>query len=452
MKKQDGLPSTVRLTGRGRGSELAVREAHLTVVDGLAMGARVPCGMQRVRIGSAPENELVLPDPGVSRYHAVLEPSCERLVIRDLESKNGTCVGDTRIKEAYVHPGSVLRFGGTSVRLALENRNADVPASETDRFGQLTGNSVKMRMLFTLLSWVSPTTITLLVTGPTGTGKEVVARSVHESSGRPGELVVLDCGAADAGLISAELFGHEPGAYTGAVGRRAGVFERAHQGTVFIDELGELPLDLQPKLLRVLESRQVRRLGGAAEVPLDVRVVAATNRNLEEMVAAGRFREDLYYRLCQVKVSIPPLSERREDIPALIAHFLAELEPRSPARALAPDALAFLAASSFPGNARQLRNIVERAALVARASTIEMSHLMLSPDELKQLSTGETRVQRPPAREAPAVEVPDECERLRAALETHDYNLSRTARSLGMALNTLKSRLTRFGLPRRRPD
>ena len=323
-----------------------------------------------------------------------------------------------------------------------------------------------MRQLFTLLEWVAPTQITVLITGPTGTGKELVARSLHECcTVRKGPLVVLDCGAADPGLISSELFGHEPGAFTGASNRRAGVFEQARGGTVFIDEVGELPLDLQPKLLRVLESREIRRLGGNQVIPVDVRVIAATNRDLEQMVANGTFRRDLYYRLSQVKIHIPPLELRREDLPILVQAILERFSGSTKVLSVSPEVMEFLQGCSLPGNVRQLKNIIERAAQVARGSEIVLSDLLLSPEELEPVaqpdSTAAVTTAAPTggtaAVGAPAVGImrlswrdsPEEEKSLIiATLEAQGNNLSRTARALGVALNTLKAKMDRLGVPR----
>jgi DNA-binding NtrC family response regulator len=248
--------------------------------------------------------------------------------------------------------------------------------------------------------------------------------------------VVLDCGAVDRELISSELFGHEPGAFTGATSQRQGVFEQAHRGTVFLDEIGELPLDLQPKLLRVLEGREVKRLGGNEVIPVDVRVVAATNRDLETMIAERQFREDLYYRLCQVKIELPTLDDRREDIP-LLAHAFLE-RTGGVARRLAPEVVSYLSRGSYPGNLRQLRNLVERAALVARGPTIEMKDFLLLGE-----GSGSRRTPGPAAKDEDA-----ERERIQAALHANDGNLSRTARALKVALNTLKARMQKLGIPR----
>ena len=454
MKINNPLPSTERLQQTNdQGQRLSIEELHLTVVDGPLRGTDVACGTRTVRIGTAPDNDLVVQDTTVSRYHAILEPSGGRLLLKDLGSTNGTFVGDSQIREVFLRPGICIRIGRTTLRLALKARHAMLLPSCSDRFGHLVGSSLKMRQLFTLLEWVAPTQITMLVTGPTGTGKELVARSVHDAcTVRTGAFVVLDCGAADPGIISSELFGHESGAFTGASNRRIGVFEQARGGTVFIDEVGELPIDLQPKLLRVLESREIRRLGGNQVIPVDVRVIAATNRDLEQMVVRGTFRKDLYYRLCQVKIDIPSLERRMDDLPLLIQAILERMPRPAGPLSVRSDVVEFLRGCSFPGNVRQLKNLLERAAQVARGPVIEMVDLLLSPEELEQLGEhafSEIVEPRMDSRPENGPLPPDEEKaRLVAALDEHEGNLSQTAKALGVALNTLKSRMKKLGLPR----
>jgi len=229
------------------------------------------------------------------------------------------------------------------------------------------GNSIKMREVFALLEKVAPTDATVLVLGETGTGKELVAQALHDKSRRAGgPLVVFDCGSVPANLIESELFGHEKGAFTGASDRRIGRLEEASGGTLFLDELGELPLDLQPKLLRVLEQREVRRVGGRDSIAVDIRIVAATHRDLAREVNRGAFREDLYYRLAVVRVSLPPLRERTEDIPMLVEHLIRRVLRDDAPRAeivikrIRDDTWKRLKSHPWPGNVRELRNIIER--------------------------------------------------------------------------------------------
>jgi transcriptional regulator with GAF, ATPase, and Fis domain len=235
----------------------------------------------------------------------------------------------------------------------------------TGMFGELLGQSSKMLELFAILARVSPTDLSVLIEGETGTGKELVARSIHRASARAhGPFVVFDCSAVASNLIESDLFGHERGAFTGASVSRPGAFEEANGGTLFLDELGELPLELQQKLLRCLQSGEVKRVGGRKFALTDVRIIAATNRNLRAEVQAGRFREDLFYRLDGVSLQVPALRERLDDLPLLVEHFLAEADPAARVGTLPPDAFASFYAYRWPGNVRELRNVVRRLQLL----------------------------------------------------------------------------------------
>jgi DNA-binding NtrC family response regulator len=318
---------------------------------------------KRARVGAKPLADLVLKDPKVSGLH------CEFLVgdslrVRDLGSKNGTFVGGVQILEALLQPGDVVTVGDTKIKIGSEG-TSEVPLHAEDQFHGLVGQSPQMRALTARLAVLAGSTTTVLVQGETGTGKERVAEALHLAGARAdGPLVTVDCGSLPSTLIESELFGHERGAFTGAVESSKGAFERAHGGTLFLDEIGELPLELQPKLLRALESRTVRRLGGQKSFDVDVRIVAATNRDLAVEVAGGRFREDLYYRLCVVMLSVPPLRERLDDLPLLIRH-LAEEMGIDAAQFLTDSALEALRRHAWPGNVRELRNVLERAAVLA---------------------------------------------------------------------------------------
>jgi DNA-binding NtrC family response regulator len=266
--------------------------------------------------------------------------------------------------------GAVIECGETKLRFSFTAAPVRVALAERDDFEGLLGRSVAMRELFALLDRVAPTDAPVLIHGETGTGKERVARALHARSRRAGRpFAVFDCAAVPPTLIEAELFGHEKGAFTGATERRAGVFERADGGTVFLDELGELAIELQPKLLRVLESNEVFRVGASKPTPINARIVAATNRDLGARIGEGQFREDLYYRLAVVTVSIPPLRERREDIPLLASHFAREhafAGEQSSRPAPGWEAIFdFMTGYDFPGNVRELRNVVERAVIMS---------------------------------------------------------------------------------------
>jgi transcriptional regulator with GAF, ATPase, and Fis domain len=343
--------------------------AVLAVLSGEAASrtAKIPGRTGGVlRVGKAPDNDLVLGDATVSRYHLELERTEHGIVVRDLESRNGTFVGGARIREAVVEAGSLLQIGDVTVLVRVELEGAIVPPSASTQFGAAHGRSITMRRLFGLLERVAPSEASVLLMGETGTGKDILARSVHDASRRArGPFEVVDCSAMASGVIESELFGHEKGAFTGATNEHEGAFERAKGGTVFLDELGELPLELQPKLLRVLESRQIRRVGGKRTIDVDVRIVTATTRDLTAEVKAGRFRQDLFFRLAVVTARVPPLRERAEDIGLIAERMLATF---APGLVFEPAALAQLRSHAWPGNARELRNVLERAAVLALAS------------------------------------------------------------------------------------
>ena len=320
-------------------------------------------GVARLAIGTAADNALVLADPTVSRYHLELVREPDGLHVTDLGSRNGTWVGGVRIERAVIPAGAVLRLGDTT--LVVDDAGAQTlpPLGDTPRSPELIGDSEAIREVDRLVHKLARVDSSVLIHGETGSGKEVVARAIHDASPRRGhEMVVVDCGSLPATLIASLLFGHEKGAFTGADQRRAGAFERASGGTVLLDEIGELPIDVQPALLGVLERRSFTRVGGAASIDVDVRVLAATHRDLRAEVNRGRFRADLYYRLAVAKIYVPPLRERAEDIEPLVRHFVQRLTGVAELGSLA-GALDQLRAHPWSGNVRELRNVVE-AALV----------------------------------------------------------------------------------------
>jgi transcriptional regulator with AAA-type ATPase domain len=340
-------------------------EAHrilsigLVVVDGPSRGKRITLNEGIARAGAAPGNQLRLQDPTVSRVHCEIRVRPDGVVVRDCGSKNGTFVEGVRLKEGEVRPGAVVRLGASAFRIEEVGGGVFLPVSDRTSFGECVGASFEMRRLYAVLERVAPTTSTVLVEGETGTGKDVVARSIHAASQRAdGPFVPIDCGAIPETLIESELFGHVRGAFSGAQSDRRGVFEEAQGGTLFLDEIGELPLQVQPKLLRAIESRTVRRVGSNTERPIDVRIIAATNRSLVRCVNEGTFREDLYYRLAVVDVTLPPLRARRDDVATLACYFHERL---GGVGTPSPQFLTMLAARGWPGNVRELRNHIERS-------------------------------------------------------------------------------------------
>jgi transcriptional regulator with GAF, ATPase, and Fis domain len=356
----------------GAGLKLRCRKLRIEVVAGPAAGQVAEVSGPEVRVGSGRGSQVVLLDQTVSRHHLTLRLTPDAVGVIDAGSRNGTFVDGVRVREGFARPESVIELGSTKIRLKLLDAYVDVPLSGRDRFGGLIGTSVAMRTVFTLLERAAEVDDAVLIEGETGTGKEVAAEAIHEESARSAEpFVVFDCSAVSPTLIESELFGHVRGAFSGAVRDREGVFEAADRGTLFLDEIGELAPDLQPKLLRALERGEVRPIGTNDVRKVDVRVIAATNRNLVEEVARRRFREDLYYRLAVVCIAMPPLAHRREDVPLLIAHFAEQARRRGGATAsLPPETAAMLCERAWPGNVRELRNAVMRALALGTAGTI----------------------------------------------------------------------------------
>ena len=341
-------------------------QLSLTVLSGAHKGV-VRKLDRTLRIGKAPESDLVLTDAMVSRHHCELVRQEDGIHVRDLGSTNGTYVDGTRISEAMVSAGAILRVGEVEIALRPTGQAAEILPSDKSRFGSALGKSLAMRTIFGVLERLAPTDATVLLGGETGTGKDVLARSICAESPRATKpFVVVDCGAVSYSLIESELFGHERGAFTGAVAMRQGAFELAHGGTLFLDEIGELPLDVQPKLLRVLETREFRRVGGNKTLQSDVRLIAATKRDLVREVRAGKFREDLYFRLAVVPLTVSPLRARREDIPMLVEHMVRS-NPAGASLTIPPETMAALAAHEWPGNVRELRNVLDRAIFMAQA-------------------------------------------------------------------------------------
>jgi DNA-binding NtrC family response regulator len=391
----------------------------LSLVGGHGVGARAfRIGEEPLSVGGAADNAIALSDRAVSRYHCRVEPSSRGVSIRDLDSTNGTWVDGVRIRRHELRPGAVIRVGRTE--LSVVGRRATGQGGS-----ELVVDSTAMLSVmaevdrFAKLSWP------VLIRGETGVGKEHVARALHERGPRhKGPFVPLNGGGLPRELIESELFGHARGAFTGAVQTHRGAFEQAHEGTLFLDEVAELPADLQTRLLRVLETWHIRRVGSEAARRVDVRLVCATHTDLRAMVREGRFRSDLYYRIHRLVIEVPPLRARPDDIPPLAQHFLRFMQSEVGERRLHPQALERLKGHPWPGNVRELRNVLELAAVDCDGDVI-----------------GLAAVDRSLSRTSEPLSLRPSAESLRETLEQYGGNMSAAARALGIPRSTLRDRL-----------
>jgi len=437
--RAEALPPGATLSGRGTDAQPDVRAGggELALVGELGdRPLRLALTGAGLSLGADPSNDLHAPLPYVSAFHCRLLRRGEDWHVQDLGSTNGTWVNEVRVGEARLDDGAALRLG--SLRLRVEA--ARPPAAAADFHGLLSADPA-MEAVFELVRRAAPSDETVLVTGESGSGKELVARALHGLSRRAARpLVAVNCSAITRELLESELFGHEKGAFTGAQGRRRGLFEEADGGTLFLDEIGELALDLQAKLLRALENGEIRPVGSSAPRRVDTRVVAATHRALAERVRCGAFREDLFYRIHVIEVAIPPLRARPGDIPLLATHFLELATRHTRPRRFSPAALARLKAYDFPGNVRELRHTVTRAAILSADEEIGPAALtFLAPCLADRVAEG--RAYRPgqTLREL-------EEEAIRHALEEAEGNQKAAARRLGIARSTLTQKLEKYGL------
>jgi DNA-binding NtrC family response regulator len=407
--------------------------------------ATVALGLGSVVVGSGTDCDLVIDDLYISRRHCQLELTAGGVVVRDLGSRNGTWVRKMRVLEVVLPPGYDIDLGRFTLTVETEGAPLRMPLLARHQFGQAVGKSIIMRALFARLERAAQTDEPVLLLGESGTGKERLAEAIHQASPRrDGPFVVFDCAAVTPSLIEAELFGHGKGAFSGADNARVGILESANGGTLFLDELGELPLDLQPKLLRALESRQVRPVGANRMRPLDIRIVAATHRDLQARVSAGEFREDLYYRLAVVEARVPPLRDRREDIPLLVERLLAQRTPPCTLVDLPANTLEMLAAHSWPGNVRELRNTLTRLILFSGNDGLSLPPGEANSEAAMQAAATPFLLPFHEAREAAIADF----ERRSAAehLRVHRGNVSAAARAMGVSRQFLHKLITEHGL------
>jgi len=429
-----------------------VRRTKLLVISGPLQGREFVLNRDTFTIGSGSHNDLTIEDSTVSKRHCEIVVEQSGYLIRDLDSTNGTFVQGVRVSSAHLAPGSEIQLGKTRIVFCpLQDAN-DIPLSRNEAFGAMLGRSVPMRRIFYLAETYSPADVTVMITGETGTGKEILAEEIHNHSNRRDKpFIVIDCAAISKELIESELFGHVKGAFTGANADRQGAFELADGGTVFLDEIGDLSPDLQPKLLRVLEKREIKRVGCNKVRKINVRIISATNRNLANEVNEGRFREDLYYRLSVVHLELPPLRRRREDVPLLVRNFLADLHGEDAISQLADvdRTMDILKRHEWPGNVRELRNLIE-LAFYSERRPVDLSAF---------LSLGNLRAGRKPAE--PEVnfvtdkpfkdaknDLIEEFEKtyLNDLLARNKQNISRSAREAGIERAYLQRLIRKYGM------
>ncbi|HCU25881.1 MAG TPA: sigma-54-dependent Fis family transcriptional regulator [Deltaproteobacteria bacterium] len=432
----DGSHSQTQAVAKGPGG-LWVQDWCLMLSEPARPPRRLKFNSQALTVGAHEKNDIVVQDPYASSRHLKILLGDGRVQVFDLASTNGVFVNGVKVREAELEAGQSLKFGQCEIAISTEEKFEKTQPKEIDRFYGMVGASLEMRSLYALLEKVAPPEAGILILGESGTGKELVAGAIHKLSPRArGPLVAINCGAISPELIESELFGHEKGAFTGALRQHDGAFGQARGGTLFLDEVGELPLELQPKLLRVLENRSYRRVGGSEELQADVRVVAATHRDLAKAVKEKRFREDLFFRLFIMPIHLPPLRERKEDLPLLCAKFLGEFSSGALPKKLSPEAFALLREHDFPGNVRELRNVLLRAVILSPGEIIEVKDLAF-PQKLAQAVPGGV-----------SLETMEEMEKrlVLKALTVHSWNKARAAEALGVAKSTLFAKIKLYDL------
>ena len=417
------------------------QQGQLVVTSGPDKGSSIVVEGPVLSIGTLTDNSLTLSDKTVSRRHAELIENKGHYIIRDLGSTNGTVVNGARVKEALLEIGAIIKLGYTQLSYVPCEHTRSAPPVDAATFGRVCCRSAQMRALFRMLERIASTEATIILEGETGTGKEVLARAIHEKSACAAHpFVVFDCRAIADIMLESELIGHEKGAFSGAARARAGVFEQAQGGTLFLDEICDLDLEIQPKLLRVLENREVRRMGGTESIAVDARIIASSSCDLDEQVAAGRFRKDLFYRLAVHRIVIPPLRQRRDDIPLLAAELLkklaADYKMSTPPR-IAAETLEILMAHDWPGNVRELRNILSRALSLGCQSVLRPEDLLVQGDETGSGSGG--------MRADSSLEQIEKIA-IKQTLLRRDGDMLQSAQSLGIPRKKFLEKIKKYGL------
>ena len=409
------------------------------------MGRAVVLGTAPTTVGSDPTCDLILHDEHVSRRHVTFTAVGDQYLVTDLGSHNGTLYQGSKITEATVAPGATLKLGATFVRVQPKPQDVNLAPSQARRLGEFVAESLVMREVFAVLELATESAVTVLLEGETGVGKELAARCLHTlGPRRAGPFVTVDCGALPPTLVESELFGHVRGAYTGAAQARDGAFVRAHGGTLYLDELDSVPLEVQARLLRAIEERRVRPVGADDEREVDLRLVASSRRDLGELVAEGAFRPDLYYRVSVVRVVIPPLRDRREDIAPIVANLLRTRGFGDPGPIDGMN-LERLFVYEWPGNVRELRNAIDRAIALS-PGVDRFADLRVAVGASRPVDEPNVRSDLPFSVAKQAVVDAFERRYLRDVFERCGGNISAVAREAGVDRKHLRSLLVRHGI------
>ncbi len=402
-----------------------------------------------ISIGKSKSNDIVITDEFASNFHAKIENRGGEFFIKDMGSTNGIILNGQKVLETSLPHNSLIEIGKTILKFYTENESRKVSPIKEIEFEGIISKSDKLREIFALIEKIANSDSTVLIQGETGTGKELLARAIYKRSARNSKpFVTINCGAISKDLIESELFGHEKGAFTSAHQQRKGAFEHANNGTIFLDEIAEMPLELQPKLLRVLENREIKRVGGNDLIDIDVRIIAATNKNLASEVKAGRFREDLFYRLMIIPLVIPSLRERPEDISVLAEHFLNEeiAKGKTKVKNISPKAFTVLKKEKWPGNVRELKNLISRTILECDCITIEPKHLSFAPQAFGEPTAFDYNLSE--FKDAKTVKTLRDVEKdkILFELKKHKWNKQATAKTLGISKSTLHEKIKKYGL------
>ena len=448
------LPETLVLSAKENENLLRIRKTKLLVISGPLQGREIVVNRDTFTIGSGSHNDLVIDDSTVSKRHCEIIIEESGYQIRDLNSTNGTLVQGVRVSSAHLAPGSEIQLGKSRIVFCPLQDVSDIPLSSNESFGKMIGRAIPMRRIFYLAETYSPSDATIMITGETGTGKEILAEEIHNFSNRKAKpFIVIDCAAISKELIESELFGHVKGAFTGANADRQGAFELADGGTVFLDEIGDLSPDLQPKLLRVLEKREIRRVGCNKVRKIDVRIISATNRNLSNEVNEGRFREDLFYRLSVVHLELPALRRRRDDIPLLVKQFITLLHGEDAISQITDfdRAMEVFKRHEWPGNVRELRNLIELAFYSEKRPVNLGAFLSIGTLRAGWSGNGQapeaTFATDKPFKDAKN-DLIEEFEKayLNAVLSRNRQNISRSAREAGIERAYLQRLIRKYGM------